>query len=297
MMALATWAYFTQNNIQAECFYVPLGENNYRRIFLSQQIEIIPLRYRFNLQTYLTAYGLSKQENPPMYTRNVEVEKRMFDDTIQERLPLAEPAKNSWWFANYLEHIRKRVKKKDRPKPYILLTAEDWIPEWLHYLGYTPKVEDRISQSELRYLISGWFEHYIHDVIAEYLQLPSDAIASQVKLYRSGQAWKYSNHEFDIIFLYRNRVYVIECKTAIRRNRRETHRLFNETIYRLAALKRDFGLNVSVGLVVLSDQLRRRKEIDPVFAKRADLLKVVLIDQPLLVAGPATWVSLLVHQD
>lgn len=297
MMALAVWAYFTQPNLQAECFYVSLGENNCRRIFPFQQAEVMPLQYRFSLRTYLTAYGIAEQDNPQAYQRNPSLEAKLFRDTLSAHKPLDSMDEPIWWFANYLEYLRTNVKKPKRPQPHVRLDREPWVVEWLQYIGYQPKQEEIISQTELRYLTSAWFEHYIHDVIADYLKLPSDAIASQAKLYQSSRHWKYSNHEFDVIFLYRNRLYVIECKTAISRNRTQTRRLFDEAIYRLAALKRDFGLNVTVGLVVLTDQLRRRKQFDPAFAKRADLLKVALIDQTLLAAGPAEWVPVLIRQN
>ncbi|MEL7222359.1 MAG: DUF1887 family CARF protein, partial [Bacteroidota bacterium] len=292
MMALAVWAYFTQTNLRAECFYVSLGENNCRRIFPFQHTEVLPLQYRFSLNTYLTAYGITEQDNPRDYHRNPALETKLFQDTLRAHQPLDSVEEPVWWFANYLEYLRTKSK---RSLPHIKLDREAWIQDWLQYLDYEPQQDDIIGQSELQYLTSAWFEHYIHDVIADYLKLPDDAIASQVKLYRSGQHWKYRNHEFDVIFLYRNRLYVIECKTAISRNRPQTRRLFDEAIYRLAALKRDFGLNVTVGLVVLSDQLRRREQFDPAFAKRADLLKVALIDQALLAAGPAEWVPLLLR--
>lgn len=296
MMALAVWAYFSQLPVQAECFYVSLGENSCRRIFPLHRTEVLPLQYRFSLQTYLTAYGITELENPLAYHRDPAVEALLFRDALVAHQPLPAIEQPSWWFANRLEFRLKSGKKVQPTISELPLDAEAWIPDWLRYLGYRPAAEDVISQHELRYLSSSWFEHYVHDAIREHLQLPANALASQVKLYRSGQHWKYSNHEFDVLFLYRNRLFVVECKTAIRRNRPETQRLFNEAIYRLAALKRDFGLNVTVGLVLFTDQLRKKDHLDPAYAKRADLLNVAVIDQPLLAAGPAEWVPMLVQQ-
>lgn len=296
MMALAVWAYFSQPPMQAECFYVSLGENSCRRIFPLHQTEVLPLQYRFSLQTYLTAYGITEQENPLPYHRDPALEALLFRDALAAHQPLPAIEQPIWWFANRLEFRLKSLQKAQPGTTTLPLDTETWIPDWLNYLGYRPAAEDLINNHELRYLSSGWFEHYVHDAIGAHLHLPADALASQVKLYRSGQDWKYSNQEFDVIFLYRNRIYIIECKTAIRRHRPETKRLFNEALYRLAALKRDFGLNVSVGLVLFTDQLRKKNHLDPAYAQRADLLNVAVIDQPLLAAGPAEWVPMLVQQ-
>lgn len=298
MMSLGMWSYFSRPEFRAEFFYVSLGENSCRRVFPLEKAEVVPLNYRFSLSTYLTAYGISEQENPLPYQRLPELEGRLFQDHLTARQPVASEPKPVWYFPNHLEFLRTNVKKPRRPLPEVPLSVMPWTVDWLAYLNYPLQDEQAINQHELRYLISGWFEHYVRGEICEQLNLSTTAMASQIKLYRSGQPWKYSNHEFDVMFLYRNRLYIVECKTAIRRNPAQTRRIFNEALYRLAALKRDFGLNVSVALVLLTDQLRiqkgaRKGQPDPRYLRRAELFDVPVIDQPLLAAGPSSWVPLL----
>lgn len=290
VMGFALGHFFADNKaFRAEMFYVGLGQNVYRKIYPFDQIATQALTYRFSLSTYLTAYGIQQQEIPVAYHRKLELEQLMFKASLEgNRLPLSEQ-QAIWWYASHLDDFRrKKLRAKEIP-----ITAKAWVTEYLDYIGYQTLQEGVLGKEELRYLKSAWLEHYIRELIQQELDLPEDATAVGVKLYPDGSDWKYRNNEFDVLFMYENRLHIVECKTAMRRKREETKVIFNNALYKIAALKRDFGLNVKVSLVTLSDQLREDKKgkrvIIPDYNLRAELFDMPVIDHDMLAATPRMW--------
>lgn len=288
VMGFAIGNYFSNPACTVEMFYVALGNNAYRKIYPPNQAETKPLNYRFTLATYLTAYGIRQKELPVLYNRSYELEQLMMRDCIAGAPIALQVEKPSWWFANHLDALREKS-----GEDYLVIRAVEWMESWLGYIGYEPLNPQLLTKSELRYLKSAWFEHYIQELILRSLHLVKGSTAVGVKWYRDGADWKYRNNEFDVLFMHENRLHIVECKTAMRRNRRETKMIFNNTLYKIAALKRDFGLNVKVGLVTLSDQLREKKRGGrrpiPDYDVRAELFDMPVIDMDVLSKGEKVW--------
>jgi len=76
------------------------------------------------------------------------------------------------------------------------------------------------------------------------------------------------DNEFDVLFVYRNVLYMVECKTASNKSKN----IFLESLYKVAALRQYFMLTVKAVLCVLFD-------ITPLNKERARLTGIEVIDR------------------
>lgn len=88
-----------------------------------------------------------------------------------------------------------------------------------------------------------WFEEYIYYRLREELQLLDSAICRGANIYR-----KYNDshsNEIDVMFILNNELYLVECKSSLTTGANSTtKKLWNEYMYQLAAIAKDFGLRV-----------------------------------------------------
>lgn len=92
-----------------------------------------------------------------------------------------------------------------------------------------------------RYLGGEWFEQYTYFALKEALNLDDDSIALSAKIYRNVND-EYNDNELDVCFVYMNVLYVIECKALASLNGKELK--LEDYLYKLAAISKDFGLQV-----------------------------------------------------
>lgn len=113
-------------------------------------------------------------------------------------------------------------------------------------------MQDTVKQTHTK-----WFEEYVYYLLKQELKLRDDQIVTGVKLFAINEEKKqeqyYGNdNEVDVLFIYRNRPYLIECKFSIGRENINTH-VLHEHIYKLAAINRRFGLSAQAAIFTLSD--------------------------------------------
>jgi hypothetical protein len=133
------------------------------------------------------------------------------------------------------------------------------IMERLLHEGHPAKVpaifhatDKNYKGTDKNYLMGTWFELYCYKVFKEAFDLNESQIACNVKIKRKGSTSPYENdNEFDLMFVYKNDLYVFECKVY------PTGKLKTEKIsspmFKLASLTRNFGLKSKKYLAILGD--------------------------------------------
>jgi hypothetical protein len=285
VMSIGLFHYFMQSGLDVQIFYLPFRKNAYRQLFPDQASGAYELSYRIDLNEYLISYGIQKEENqesnwlgPPALTQ------RLLDGYLKGALIQGQ---SIWHWAGA---IRKKFNAKDAVK---LSNDETAV---LEVLGLNPKnTAERFAQ--LRYFIGGWLEQWALDQIRTELDLPEAASALGLKIRPQRiRMDRHGDNEFDVMFIYRNTLFLLECKTGLGGEYQRARRLFDQSLYRLAALRLEFGMNVYTGLLNLGTEFRDRKgRIKPAFRSRAELLKVQIIDRVDLQKGSAYWVGKLVR--
>ncbi len=140
--------------------------------------------------------------------------------------------------------------------------------------------EKQNTSIEKYYFKNGWFEEYIYNIIKKELNLNDSELGLNVKL---TQAPSNVTNEFDVMFLYKFKLHVIECKTGLTIKGGQKNGLLTSSLYKLKALKDDFGLFIKGYLMTKAD-LRdfKKKEPKPIWKGhqlRADSLNVTLADK------------------
>ena len=81
-----------------------------------------------------------------------------------------------------------------------------------------------------------------------------------------------------MLYTNNNVLHVIECKTGLFDNK--TNRtLFNDVLYKLAALRKDFGLYAKASIYTLSNLRDENNSIKSKYADRCKLMNVKLKDK------------------
>lgn len=131
-------------------------------------------------------------------------------------------------------------------------------------LGFNP---NKLTSREVKYITGGWFEEYVcQKRIAEEGFKPGEQIALGVNIETSSGV----RNEFDVVYIDKNELHIIECKSTL------DDKIQTETLYKIQALKKDFGLTVRSHLYTMSvidkeSVQKRAKDFDIDIVDRASL--------------------------
>ncbi len=101
-----------------------------------------------------------------------------------------------------------------------------------------PNLNNRLSSTEIEYLTGGWFEEYVFHLIKE--RVEPDDIALGVFIKQSSET---NINDLDVVFTKGNKLFVVECKTAISKLQIEgkvvkgMEGMFKEISYKAATIK------------------------------------------------------------
>jgi hypothetical protein len=169
-----------------------------------------------------------------------------------------------------LEIISKSNKVRDFELSKILMrkliNSNSCVKE-IPSLRYASRHEDPEDRA---YFMGKWFEEYIFQTIKNKLSLNNSEIATSVKIKKGN-----SENEFDVIFIYKNQIYVIECKAYY--SARGVKYKLQEAMYKLGALDDDFGLQAHSFLITNFDVLSHNRHWNNTLNNRAKSLDIKLL--------------------
>jgi hypothetical protein len=246
IMSIGVYNYFLPRN--SEIFYIPIGKNISRKIFPPVREREFAIAYRTDLMTYLTSYGIAVvNPNEIHHLSKSEV----FTNTFFKRN-----------YSNNRELTRLFYLKNDTQRERFHKAEIPTLFEWLEKIRFPFESKDNLTAKETFYLSGGWLEEYTYTFIKNLLHLPDSAIGLNVKIKRQDVS-----NEFDMMFVLDNGIYVLECKTGL-----EQKIAYESAVYKLAALKKDFGLFVNSYIVTMTEVR------SPFWKDRAALFNIRLID-------------------
>jgi hypothetical protein len=246
IMSIGVYNYFSYRN--SEIFYIPIGKNLYRKIFPPVKERDFVLQYRTTLQTYLTSYGIRivNPEKINQLTKSAAFTELFFNKNYSRRYELKT--------LRDFKSLNKNggINRSDFTKLF----------DWLEVIHFPFEQKNILNTKEITYLLGGWLEEYTYLFFKRHLNLSDDAIGIGVEISRQSV-----KNEFDVMFVYNNAIYVFECKTGL------TQKVFYEAaVYKLAALKKDFGLFVNSNIVTMTNVK------DQVWKDRAAFFNIKLLD-------------------
>jgi hypothetical protein len=267
IMALGVFQYFTQKHPANSIVYIPIGANAYKVLFPpGAGEEKIPLVLRLDLPAYLASYGIeitaaSKDDalEQPLNTTRLFFQKYPFGKT-----PL--PALRQWKDEQYKRGNRQAALNLSNP-PAVLAGLESW----LQTTGFRQRQGGWLTDAEVQWLIGGWFEEYVYMLCRVWLSLPEEAIGTSMMIKRREVL-----NECDVIFTHNNTLHLIECKTSLNKER------FEQTVYKIGAIRRDFGLQVRAYLFTAAPAFRKGGQVEAHIANRLSLMNIRLVDDAIL---------------
>jgi hypothetical protein len=263
LMSIAVYEHFSK--INSKIVYIPFGKNHFVTIYPDENKILQNINFRSTIREYLNAYGIqivSKETNKLVQPDSKYTDSffKFYTDIKLEDFQV-------------LDGLRKyRGKKKE---------IDGIISRFLTNSNYPLtffEEKKELDKYDINYLTGGWFEEWVYNYCKRELNLSESHIALGINILKLN-----ADNEIDVAFTFGNTLHVIECKTAIfETNAESQNRLFNETIYKLAALKKDFGLTVQAYIFTLSSLRDPKGNIAEVYQKRADVLGIKLIDKEIL---------------
>ncbi|SDA64377.1 protein of unknown function [Algoriphagus alkaliphilus] len=136
------------------------------------------------------------------------------------------------------------------PKPEILMKKllQEGHPSRVPVISRATQQE--YKDEDKNYLMGTWFELYCYKVFRDAFELANTQIACNVKIRRKDSTSPYEHdNEFDLMFIFQNDLYVMECKVFPTENLKIEK--VSTPMFKLASLTKNFGLKCKKYLAIL----------------------------------------------
>ncbi|MBR1626835.1 MAG: DUF1887 family protein [Bacteroidales bacterium] len=262
MIAIAVYDFFKTNYQETEFFYIPFPKNIVVNINSMQSQEI---KYKIkNVEEYLhlcnlkigntiSREGYLSFENAKTVYSKLNDLRNIYNNELCELRELKD--KNKFCKKNsskqYPYEVIDEVKLKEGVGGDKETRAER-IKNFILFNDIPIKSETGfISGDDMFYVSGGWFEDLIFYLTKE--QEKPDDIVCGIEILKHGD--ERSKNELDVVYTKNNKLYVRECKTGW-----EKGKMFNEIVYKAAAIKSLFGLSTKSSLFAYMDKLSENKK-------------------------------------
>ena len=277
MMSVGVFAFFSQADVKAGIYYIPVGQQVFWQIYPAAEAKMKPLTATIDLSTYLTSYGVERGDGgaSQALTFSNAYTQKLFSFFLERKARYTEKKAS---FRDFVYRLRKHY-NNNRSKP-INIQSIDQLDGFLSAIDFKEKETGWLSPQEAIYLTGGWFEEWAYYAIKERLGLEEDAIWRNARLKGTAGQKELTDHEFDVLFMFQNTLYVVECKLGLSNNHREVKKRLVDELFRLRTLNRALGIHVPTTLLTLSDQLSNKSgRKRPQYAEKASALRITIMDQ------------------
>jgi hypothetical protein len=266
LMAIGVYQFFSTHYPDCRIVYIPFPKNEIVQLYPHDNR--LPLRYRVGLGEYLQAYEVAVEEQS-WQAKNHTLPKALAEQMHHETQRYQQPP--IWEYWKELQKVPYARQQQDYP-------LSDTLRAGLSILDYQPQREGYLSPAERHFLVGGWWEEYLYHLLREQLRLKDRDIALNLRINQDRHTAHrlVAGNEFDLLFVYQNKLYVLECKTGIQGLKDKSGlQQFNDFVYKLAALRKFFGLGVQLSIVLHQDLSRSTYAESLRFcADRAGLLNI-----------------------
>jgi hypothetical protein len=266
IMSLSVYEVFKQ--LPNSTIYYMTGRNN-DYLILHPENKKNKLQYQLGLLEYISSYGITLKDAGQNIHHLIEkpTNTKLFYDFFVS-MP-EKPQSLSCLRKILQENTLPEIYRFDGDKKKIDCTKVPDLQLLLSNLHYT---EPYITTEYGAYLTGLWLEEYAYNKIKEILQLTDNQIGKGLKLQKKDVMNKGDN-DFDVMFIWKNELYIIECKTShfvptsekmldkkgkevLDENGKPKNKSKNDLttyIYKLDALRKEFGIFPKAFIFTLSD--------------------------------------------
>jgi len=229
-------------NLGAKTYYLTGHKKQFIKLFPAFGTRIYYLKKKILLNQYLYAYGLTIK-NRGRILKSSKYTKDFLKLYFESDFKFTKP-------------ILKELQLKRNTKNPISTSLISDCDKLLKYFKFETEEENILNKKEIQYLTGDWLEEYTYSRIKEEFGLSNDEIGIGYVISKSEV-----RNEFDVLFVYNNKIHTIECKTGIEyhqimpNGKTKSRNLLSATLYKSDSLKNLFGLFVNTSVLTLT-QLR-----------------------------------------
>jgi len=268
VMTLAAFDYFKE--IGAEIYYITGQDDTLIKISPGRTKKTSTLSTKVTLVEYLNAYGFEIKETQPSGLP-VEYTNKFFNLFTRglslEHLDLINELRN---------HRKRRTLNIERI---------DLLQDFLSHIEFPLTSSDHLQKNEIRYLTGEWFEEYVTNKLKDELALEDDCIKTGLEISKVNKNGELVNNELDVAFVWKNRIYTVECKTSVfftedlpDGTKSKTKSIISETLYKSDSLKQGLGLFANTSIFILDSIAEYQPNLKN-HLNRAELFGIKVIDK------------------
>ncbi|MGB5156442.1 MAG: DUF1887 family CARF protein [Desulfobacterales bacterium] len=276
IMALSAYEFFKAYD--AKIVYMPIPRNFYFPIHHPNSK--VPIKHRLSVEAYLSSYGVAVSNQDKLAKIKNDATQR-----YQTTMFLYDQYKELFPLLQTIGKKLRQLKEKDFKNGYEFSLnysfrnqSEEKLMTDLGYSYQNSVISKKIYKTDWNYLRGGWLEERVFKAIESILPLNSDILMNVCCKARG------TENEYDVLFTLDNVLYVVECKSldAPEGRNPEIKGNINEFLYKLGALRQDFGITPKGILATTSsDILTQKKELKPHIIKRGNQFNTTIA--PLLI--------------
>lgn len=267
VLSIALYKYFdTEYKNKRDFLYLNIDDKTSTSYYVLNK-QPYQMKQHITLKEYLTSYGINivnDGETYPKYPKNCA--ELLLEQAMDKHFSVVRKA-----LAEFMKVLNKKYESQannnDNRKIYIeeelfLLKEKienaDKIQYYIQYLHSKCEAfpdENNTTYGDLKYINSTYFEEYLYYQVEDILRQfygdnVKDYLKTGVKIKMDDPSRELDNikndQELDILFMYSNSIYYIECKTFTNTD------IINEAIYKQAAISQRLGLKKTNALITLS---------------------------------------------
>lgn len=304
IITLSAYEYFKQ--LGADIYYVTGNGKEYIKIFPGRNRITKYFDQKITIKDYLSAYGFEPRQTD---SSGISAD---YTEYIYERF-----LENG-----FLDHfnalIQLRKKRTSGIKDLSKASAE--VHDFLSFIKFAPLSDNTLTSLEIKYLTGEWLEEFIGHKIKQELNLSDEELMIGVVLnketptqqvnsvsdFLGNESNKSPDNEIDVMFIYNNKFFTVECKTSIINiiesvdnqdgsKKIKEQNILGETSYKADYLKNRFGLFAQSRILTLTDfyqyvnapekegERNNRKNNMEDLINRCNLSNIKLIDKKMVV--------------
>ncbi len=255
IMSIGVYNFFSE--LSSEMYYIYIGKNSFRKIFPKVKHKEYYFDYSLGFEEYLNGYGITivNKETINSTLRSFQEALDFFNYFMRKMTD------EHHHYLNQLRAWRGRT-----------LEIDDKDRQILSNFSFSPNNSTCLDKHEIDYLTGGWFEEFIYHLIKQELKRNERSIGKSINIKRANVG-----NEFDVLFILKNTLYVIECKTGVYDSDMKRN-FFNDIVYKIDSLSHDFGLRVRPYIFTTVTQGQERNQIKPSHIERAKLSNITIVD-------------------
>jgi hypothetical protein len=257
IMSIALFDFFKQRK-NVHLLYTPIGTNKYKHILTGSEKEF---RVKVTVEEYFACYGISISKTGKCL-HNLETATNIFNvflNLTSKDFEIFDLMREREVFQN---GKTKKLRGRDDGARIMEINGLKSLLEKIKY-SYQ---NDILTKYDVQYLTGGWFEEWIFFKIKSSLNLADNEIQLGVL------CKNIADNDLDVVFLYRNDLFVIECKTTMSRE------LQLSTLYKSGALIDKFG-RAAKGMLFTLQDLKENGKLRESIELRARQQNIKVLDR------------------